>query len=296
MKTRTCARRLRQANAGSGRNASLALALLIGVLAIWVELSIDFEPSLEIVDSSGAKDASMALGDDLLAGRPRAGESLSVRGDQAIQRTPASAPVEASTDSFDGTAESAPFPQTKRFAQEAGYFLDSFTTENPDVIGWSALWHKLALDAAVIEDSIVEEDGLIRGSIAVGGGEATVDFEIDGDGYSLLWRDEAATALKGLTRFNASISFLVSGASSIEQMNGVVQLYPRGSQDFHRHGPVGHGYYVTDSAHNALPMVPVFKNGEKYGISIGLFDKKDETPGGYIEPAAAWYALLSRIK
>lgn len=180
--------------------------------------------------------------------------------------------------------------------QSAGLHLDSFTGNQPDLVGWSSVWQDLASQASLIEDSLVEEDGITKGIFRIPGSEVEVPFEIMEDGYVLQWNDRATTFTEGSLAFKSSISFERPEVGQISRMHGVVQLTPEIGHAFHLDGSVGHAFYLSDNGSNSKPLIPSFRSDGSYGITLGSY--KDETASnvGYLDAAYAWYDLLSKFE
>lgn len=277
---------------GIGKRFWIVGALLAAAVgsAIWVVLDDGGSSSAhDVVHDPASGPAhptlpSTPVSADSAAGHRAEGRQV-VEGDRAVQLVSSAETESTATDPLDDS-----------YGREAGLYLDSFISEEPDIVGWTTVWQRLASEAVLVEDSVIERGGTVFGEFRIENEGVTVDFEIGSDGYLLKWNDEATSFAHGAVDFSSSITFAVPDGGQLGEMHGAVQLRPREGQGFHREGPVGHLFYTSESSSNARPLTPTFNDDGTYGLTISPYDEDNASDVGNPDAAFDWYLKLKDIE
>jgi hypothetical protein len=179
--------------------------------------------------------------------------------------------------------------------REVGLALETFISDDPDVVGWAILWERIADQSVLVEDSLDRVGDVLRGEFLVPAIGASIDFSIAPDGYSLNLEGRAPTHSLGSIRFQSAIAF-VGGREELSAVHGSVQLRPEAGHTFQDEGPVGYIFSSRDGDSSVQPLEYATLPDGQRGMIAPPPGGGEVVEGGYLGPGHTWLAKLAQVE
>lgn len=180
------------------------------------------------------------------------------------------------------------------YDEELAFYLGTFLSESPDVLGWHALLGALARCVELDEGSVREEADGLHGELVLPGSDTRVRFSIDDEGYRITLTSGATLRALGNKASKASLSFqAVDG--HVSRAYGGVQFLPKPDQTYYEDGPVG---YLYATSRRRTLYRPIREEMVDDGRRVWLPPREanQELAGGDLAPASEWLRLLQGIE
>lgn len=198
----------------------------------------------------------------------------------------------------EGSAAEQVEPTADFYAPRIASYLETFLTEEPDILGWNAFFGELAMSAKLEEGSVdTGTSGETRGKVSIPGADLRVTFESAPGSYKVIM--EGNLSPPGFAGTDLDFRAQLGGEladGGISKAHGAVQFLPR--DDYAENALdqriVGYVYEVDDNRTLLRPMRARMQRGI-YQLNLPAEDANKLLAYGDLKPAYDWYFRLQHI-
>lgn len=178
-----------------------------------------------------------------------------------------------------------------RYDGEMAALLSTFVGEEPDLLGWTDYFARLASEAELDPTTLRSSDDQVGGTLRVPGTDIAMDFTLDEGTYTIAMKRRTDLTTVGPIAFRSSLSGSFEG-DDLGAAYGSVQVYPSSEQRFYETHPIGYLYEMRDGSTSFCPLTAEFEGGH-FAVSVPAREDYSEFTYGNLQLP---YELLLRLR
>ena len=187
-----------------------------------------------------------------------------------------------------GGKESAP---VREYEREMALYLNSFASDQPDLLGWTEYLSRLAIDAELDLESIHSDEKGTHGVLLLPGSDLSIEVSHLDSGYTLAIKAQVEVHAAGTVGFQSTMALPVDDRN-LAMLYGTVQFFPNSSQAVFEENPMGFVYEMEDGGSSFRPMQAKFDDGS---FSV-MIESKNNAQQSQLGDLSVPYTLMLRLQ